>query len=238
MRPTNARTPVSPASALEAEIARLRARACELEREKAELAAFAAVAAHEPLVMTEAYAMLLCDRLDARLHAASRRDLDVLGRDAARVRVLVEALLYDACVGERPPWRRVDLAAVVHDCVRALAPEIEARGARVEVERLPRVLGDARLLAIVFSALLVTALRCGQPGGRIRPRATRRAGLRSIVLITDGLALPVEERLELCRHLARRHGGEVGVSGDRLLFTLPRGRGDRSPPAQSASGRP
>jgi light-regulated signal transduction histidine kinase (bacteriophytochrome) len=214
-------------AALEAEIARLQVRAGELEREKAELAAFAAVAAHEllePLVMTEAYATMVCDRLDARRHAALRRDLDVLGRDAARVRVLVEALLHDACAGGRPRRRRVDLAAVVRECLRPLAPEIAARGARVEMEPLPCVVGDEQLIAVVLSALLTTAVRCGRSGGRITLRATRRAGRRSIVLLTDGLVLPVEERLELCRHLVERHHGEIGISSDELVFALPRVR--------------
>jgi light-regulated signal transduction histidine kinase (bacteriophytochrome) len=215
----------NPALVLEAEIVRLQARAGELEREKTELAAFAAVAAHEllePLVMTEAYATLVCDRLDARRHATLRRDLDVLGRDAARVRLLLEALLHDACAGEVPRRRRVDLAVVVSDCLRPLAPEIAARGACVEVEPLPRVLGDERLIGAVLGTLLATALRCGQAGGRIKLRATRRGGRRAIVLITDGLALPVGERLELCRYLVQRHDGEVGIRGPALFFTLPR----------------
>lgn len=87
--------------ALEAKLARLEARAAELEREKAALEAFAAVAAHEllaPLIMTEAYATLVAERLDDGRHTASRRDLAILSREVARVRVLVETLL-DDCAG-------------------------------------------------------------------------------------------------------------------------------------------
>src|SRR3712207_8660187 len=74
---------------LELEAERLTARVEELERQKAALEAFAAVAAHElvePLVMTEAYVAIVADRLDAAVHADSRRDLATISRAAARMR--------------------------------------------------------------------------------------------------------------------------------------------------------
>jgi signal transduction histidine kinase len=72
-----------PQRTLEAEIRRLQARIVELEREKTDVEAFAAVAAHEllpPLVMTEAYAATVCERTGEERHADSRRDLETLGR--------------------------------------------------------------------------------------------------------------------------------------------------------------
>jgi light-regulated signal transduction histidine kinase (bacteriophytochrome) len=83
----------------EAEVRRLQARIRELEREKADVEAFAAMTAHELLaafVMTEAYAAGVSERLDAERDAYSRRGMQTLGRGAARMRLLVEALLYDA----------------------------------------------------------------------------------------------------------------------------------------------
>ena len=106
---------------LELETARLAARIEELEREKATLAAFAAVAAHElvePLIITEAFAAMVSDRLDEEIHADSREDLAIVGRTATRTRHLLEALLQDARSGEHALTRRpVDLAAVVDDAL-------------------------------------------------------------------------------------------------------------------------
>ena len=68
-----------------------------LQRQKANVEAFAAVAAHEllaALVITEAYAATVSERLDEERHADSPRDLETLGRGAARMRQLVEALLH------------------------------------------------------------------------------------------------------------------------------------------------
>ena len=60
------------------EIARLRARIAELEREKEAVEGFAAVAAHElltPVVMMDACAATLSDRLDdGRYHLSNRRN--------------------------------------------------------------------------------------------------------------------------------------------------------------------
>src|SRR5215210_1281507 len=96
-----------------AEIAALQARIAELEREKADLEAFSAVAAHEllaPVVMIDAWAATVADRLDETDHAESRDDLDAMRRGAARTRLLVETLLHHARSQARRPERRpVDL---------------------------------------------------------------------------------------------------------------------------------
>src|SRR5215212_8019510 len=83
----------------EREAERLSARVEQLETEKAALEAFAGVAAHElvePLVITEAYATMIAERLDETEHAESRRDLAALSRTVSRTRLLLEALLHDA----------------------------------------------------------------------------------------------------------------------------------------------
>ena len=87
------------------EIARLRTRVTELEREKEAVERFAAMAAHElltPVVLMDACAATVRDRLDGDGHAESREELDVLRRGAAQSRLLVETLLHHAAFGDRP----------------------------------------------------------------------------------------------------------------------------------------
>src|SRR3954454_24343829 len=126
---------------LEREVDRLVARIAELESEKAEVEAFAAVAAHqlvEPLVMTEAYTSMVSDRLSAPEHQQSRADLQALGRTVSRLRLLTESVLHDARSNVHPIDRRpVNVAKVVADCLAVLGPEVEARDARIEVDPLP-----------------------------------------------------------------------------------------------------
>jgi chemotaxis family two-component system sensor kinase Cph1 len=231
----------------------LRARIAEVEREKAELEAFAAVAAHEllePLVMTEAYATMVSERLDEHRHADSRRDLEALGRGAARTRLLIEALLHDARSSGRQLRRRpLDLQRLVDDCVALLAPEIEARHAEVVVDELPEVAGEEALLSGLFTNLLINALKYSpRKAGVIRVGATREAMAWRVAVESEGATILAEDRerifepfyrargerrargaglgLAICRRIAERHGGEIGVvpangSGNRFFFTLP-----------------
>src|SRR5215213_3685060 len=139
------------------EVERLRARITELEQEKQDVEAFAAVAAHEllaPVVMIDAYATMVTERLEPVLDAVSRSDLDALRGGAARSRLLVETLLEDARSRERDLTRRpVDVAALMRECLALLAPEIHVRRAEVRVGDLPEVRGEASLIGSLFSNL-------------------------------------------------------------------------------------
>jgi two-component system sensor histidine kinase TctE len=234
------------APVLEAEIRRLRARVTELEREKTDVEAFAAVAAHEllaPLMMTEAYAAMVCERLDDEPHADSRRDLETLGRGAARMRLLVEALLHDArSSGRRLRRRPIDLNLVLRECLTLLAPQIRARGADVCVADLPVIRAEETMISVALTNLLSNALRYSPRRGQIAIGATRDNGSWRLSVESQGPPIAVEERQHIlepyhrgrgagagsaiCRHMVERHGGQIGVSSsndnrNHFYLTLP-----------------
>jgi signal transduction histidine kinase len=241
------------APSLETENRRLQARVDELEREKAEVESFAAVAAHEllaPLILADSYATTIAERLDGELHADSRRDLDALRGAAARTRLLVETLLHDArSQGRKPQRRRIDLDGVLRECLTLLGPEIERRRANVQVPELPEVYGEKALISVVFTNLLLNALRYGpRDHGTIRVDATPQESGWRFSVQSQGAPIPVEDRvrifepyhrgrgerrargaglgLAICQQIVERHGGEIGVTaapnGDnRFYFTLP-----------------
>ena len=239
---------------------RLAARVEELERERAqqereyrELKDFVAMAAHEllnPLVMTEAYAMLIAERAGYGLELESRRDLSTLATVSARARLTVEALLTDARDSDRPLTREhVDLSEVLDHCLDALQPEIRAREARVDVDPMPVVEGNPALLAGVFGNLLSNALKYGpRDGGDIHVSVARSEAGWTFAVQGAGPAIPSRERerifhpwqrgreerrakgtglgLAIVRRIVERHGGEVGVtspndSTNSFFFTLP-----------------
>jgi light-regulated signal transduction histidine kinase (bacteriophytochrome) len=238
---------------LERENMRLRARVDELERERSQLEDFAAMAAHEllkPLVMNEAYATLLSERMGHALDLDSRRDLDAMIRISSRFRVLVETLLMDARDNHQPlRLQQVDLADVVRDCVSMLEGELESRDAHLEIDPMPVVKGHPALLSGVFSNLLVNALKYGpRRGGDIHVSAQRSDAGWTIAVQSPGPAIPEQGRerifdawergpherrtwgaglgLTIVRHIVERHGGQVGVtspgeSSNRFFFTLP-----------------
>jgi len=234
------------------EFDRLSARIAELEREKASLEAFAAHAAHEllePLVMTEAYASMIAERLEPG-QDASRRDLDTLSRGVARTRRLVEAILHDASSRDREPAReQVELTVTVRECLELLAPEIARREAQIEVGELPVVSGDASQLGSLFTNLIVNALKYSpRSEPLIRILAEREAGSWRLSVESGGPTLAPGDRdrvfapfsrargerrargsglgLAICRRIVERHGGTIGVApadggGNRFSFTLP-----------------
>ena len=238
---------------IEDEIQRLNARITELEGEKEDVEAFAATAAHEllaPLVLADAYATTLSDRLDGEVYADARRDLDALRRAAARTRLLVETLLHDArSRGRALRIRAIDLNVVLRECLALLGPEIRERGAEVHGAELPEVRGEETLISAVFTNLLLNALRYGpREHGKILVDANREdAGWRFSVQ-SEGPTIPAADReriferyhrgrgerrargaglgLTICRHIVERHGGQIGVTAanggaNRFYFTLP-----------------
>src|SRR5215212_475258 len=181
---------------LECEAERLSARIDQLEREKAALEAFAGLAAHElvePLVITEAYATMVSERLIEAEHAESRRDLAALGRTVSRTRVLLEALLHDArSAHDHLPNGQVDLGALVAECLQLLSNEIEARGTHVWVGTLPSVSGNEALLNGLFANLLMNALKYSpRHGADIAVDATREGGVWRICVDSEGPTIPV-----------------------------------------------
>jgi signal transduction histidine kinase len=237
----------------EAEIGRLHARIARLEREKAAKDSILAVAAHElltPVIMIDAYATMVSERLDEEHHADSRRDLEALHRGAARTRLLVETLLNDVQAQGRALRRRpIDVDVLVRECTTLLAPEIRARDADVQVAPLPCIRGEETLIGAVFSNLLVNALKYGpRARGRVLVEATPdQTGWRFSVQ-SQGAPIPPADRdrifepyhrgrgerraqgaglgLTICRSIVERHGGQIGVTAspggeNRFYFSLP-----------------
>jgi signal transduction histidine kinase len=229
------------------EVDRLQARVEELER-------YAAVAAHElltPVVMIGASAATVRERLDDGRHPDLLRELDALHGAATRSRVLAETLLCHARSEVRPlELRRVDLGALVRECLTLFDPELRALGAKVHVGVLPEVSVEEPMIGAVFMNLFVNALKYGPRWGatvRVDARTDPRGWRLGVTSVAE--TIPPEDRelifepyrrgrgersvpgsglgLAICRQIVERHGGVIGVapdpdgSGNCFSFTLP-----------------
>src|SRR5215207_607052 len=230
-----------------AELARLHERVEELER-------YAAVAAHElltPVVMIDASAAMVRERLDDGRHAETLHDLDVLQCAATRSRVLAETLLHHARSEARPLERtRVDLAGLLRHCVTLLEPEIRTRAADVRIGVLPEVNGEEPMIAAVFMNLLVNALKYGpRHGATVRVGSRPDPGGWRLYVESEGEPIAPGDRerifepyrrargerrvpgsglgLTICRQIVERHGGVIRVEpgpdgiGNCFSFTVP-----------------
>jgi len=163
------------------------------------------------------------------------RFLAHVGAQSARLAAMIDKVLALAAVEYRQSLDRlesVDLAAVLAKAVQDLAPRLEQRQLRVEVDAQPASLrGNAFLLGQAISNLLENALEFSPPGGTIEASLGREGERWRIAIADRGPGVPefaqarVFERfyslprpdgarssgigLSFVREVAALHGGEV-----------------------------
>ncbi|HEX8720666.1 MAG TPA: ATP-binding protein [Pyrinomonadaceae bacterium] len=190
----------------------------------------------------------------------ARRFLSVIARNAERMRSLIEDIMELSAIesgGMRLEVSEVPLRAAVRETFGALAAKAEGCGVALvnEVAQGASVRADPRRLEQMLLNLVDNAIKYSRRGGAVSVRHARAE--RDVVSVADtGEGIPAEhltrifERfyrvdrarsrelggtglgLAIVKHLARAHGGEVGVRsvwGEGSTFTveLPR---DAPPP--------
>jgi signal transduction histidine kinase len=140
--------------------------------------------------------------------------------------------------------------AVVRDTLELLGPEVAARKAKVETQRLPAVKGHAALLSGLMKNLVINALKYGpRTGGRIEIASEQAAGGTWISVTSEGPVISASERqaifqpfrrgfgerrargtglgLSICQRIVERHGGRIegrpgaNGTGNTFAFLLP-----------------
>ena len=149
-----------------------------------------------------------------------------------------------------PQPERLDLDRMVSSIRDALAYQIHAAGAVVEVGPLPPCEGDATMINQLFTNLLENALLSPKAGRPLEVRLTgKRENGRSVYCVSDnGAGIPVDDLkdvwnlfhqvnpmnpttstslgLYLVRRIVERHDGDVRIEsrvgeGSRLIVSLP-----------------
>ena len=229
----------------------------ELERLEGVRQEFLSNVSHElrtPLTAIVTFVVTLQDGALEEPETA-RRFLSVIGRNAERMRSLIEDIMELSSIesgGTRLEAREVSLHAAVHETFGALAAKADACGVRLVNAVAPgsTVRADPRRLEQMLTNLVDNAVKYSRRGGAVT--VTHERGERDLVSVADtGDGIPPEhlprifERfyrvdrarsrelggtglgLAIVKHLARAHGGEVGVrsapqEGSTFTVELPR----------------
>ena len=217
----------------------VRQRTLELERSNQELERFAYVASHdlqEPLRTIRSFTELMEKRSGASLDEKTRTYMDFILDGARNMSLLIDDLLAYSRVGRAVEGRAVvDLGDTLEKCKNSLRAAIEASGAVISSDRLPRVQGDPTLVRMLLQNLLSNAIKYRrQVPISIHVGASQVDGVWEVAVSDNGIGIESQhydrifelfERLHgrdkydgsgmglaICKKIADIHGSKIAVS--------------------------
>ncbi|GID29231.1 sensor histidine kinase [Paractinoplanes brasiliensis] len=166
---------------------------------------FMATVSHElrtPLTSISGYLELMRDSAPDELNDAQRRMLEVISRNAKRLRDLIEDLLTLSKIesggygSDRTP---LDLARTVDRALVALGP-VAAKGSvglHLDIRGPLPVRGDSGQLDRVLENVLSNAVKFTPPGGTVTVRAERLDDRAVLTVADTGMGIPADEQQAL-----------------------------------------
>lgn len=214
------------------ELARARHAAEQARRLKAEFAASISHELRTPLNLIVGFSEMMVATPQTYgirgLPAAFQADVDAIHRNAEHLGGLIDDVLdLSQIEAGRMGLSRgpIDLAAVVEEGVRAVAPRLDDLGLRLDVQvpaALPRVTADRVRIRQILINLLNNAAKFTDRGGVTV--AVRRDGNELIVSVADtGVGIPETELARVFDEFHQAHGAVARrVGGSGLGLTISR----------------
>lgn len=202
----------------------------ELDRQKT---VFLSNVSHElrtPLTSITGYTEMLLDGDGGELPAPAARMVEVVERNAQRLRELIEDLLTLSRMesgARRGRTEPVDLVATTAAALATLEPQ--ARAADVALESrlgpgVPAVTGDAGQLERVVLNLAGNAVKFTPPGGSVSVTVDAHDGGVRLTVSDTGIGIPVEEQENLFERFFRASNAvSDAVPGTGLGLSIVRG---------------
>lgn len=240
-------------------IERLRQQTARLEAAYQELEAFSYTVSHDlraPLRHVVGYMELLQRFAADNFDEKSRRYVNIILESANRMGTLIDDLLAFSRYGRTDLQKtQVDLNDLVTEVIEDFQQDIEGREIIWRIDGLPAVAADRSLLRLVFSNLIVNALKFTRPRDRAEIEIGHRARTgETVYFVRDngigfdmkysGQLFGVFQRLHNdkqfegtgiglanVQRIIQRHGGRTWAEGAvgegaTFYFSLPNGQGE------------
>jgi signal transduction histidine kinase len=246
---------------------RLAARLTALETAKTD---FMSTVSHElrtPLTSISGYLELIMDSGSGSLSAAQVRMLEVIGRNAVRLRELVEDMLTLADIESgdfRTETEPMDLTGVIDRTIAAAGPQAEKAsvGLHPDVRGPLPITGDPVQLDRVLSNLLANAVKFTGPDGTVTVHAERRGDDVVLTVADTGIGIPADEQqalftrffratnaihkavpgtglgLAIVRTIVEQHGGTIEITSTENVGTTATVRLPAAEPVSSGRAGP
>jgi PAS domain S-box-containing protein len=205
-------------------LAELRERNVELERSNEELMQFAYVASHdlsEPLRVIAGHVELLARRYEGQLDENADRYIAFAVDGCTRMRVIIEDLLTYSRAGREVKFGPVDMADVMEQVRRNLAPAMaESRGTLHVDGLLPTLVVDGTQFVQVLTNLVANSLKYARPdlAPVVHLRADHDESTWRIEVADNGVGIPEEHHERIFRIFQRLHGRDVPGTGIGLAI--------------------
>ncbi len=193
---------------------------------------FLATVSHElrtPLTSLTGYLELMVDGDVGPVSAPQREVLATMVRNADRLRGLIEDLLTVSRMEASPLLLELaptDVPALVSDACGEIQMSAADRGHHIEVDidaRIGELVADAGKLRRVLASLLDNAVKCTEPGGRIRVCVRHAAGAAEISVSDNGMGIDAAEVPRLFTRFFRTTAAtRLAIQGAGLSLAIAR----------------
>ncbi|MBF0384440.1 MAG: HAMP domain-containing protein [Candidatus Omnitrophica bacterium] len=226
----------------------------DLERSNKELEQFAYVASHdlqEPLRMVTSYTQLLEKKYNDMLDDKGREFIHYATDGAKRMQNLITDLLQFSRVSTKgKPFVSCDASKCCENAIANLSVAIKESGAKIEANKLPKIIADEAQISSLFQNLISNSLKYrGEATPQIKISCAERPGEWLFFVRDNGIGIEREyhERifvlfqrlhtreeysgtgigLAVCKKIVERHGGNIWVEseigkGAIFYFTIPK----------------
>jgi signal transduction histidine kinase len=204
----------------------------ELDRVKDDFVASVSHELRSPLTSIRGYLELLREDEAGELEPVQRQFVDVVDRNAERLQLLVNDLLFVARLDAgRLELHRgvVSFAELVAECVEAARPAADDKRIElvVEIDPCAPICGDGPRLAQLLDNLVGNAIKFTPEGGLVAVRARERDGGVQLEVADTGIGISREDQRRLFERFFRAaNATEQAIPGTGLGLSIARAIAD------------